>query len=182
MRVLPATLLVGAAAAAGPAQQVLGGLKDFGSNLQDTLQHNMPKLSKPLEAFEEQLKTLSDEARALWEEAANAFPNSMDHNPLFSLPKKHTRRPDSHWDHIIRGSDVQSVWVTGAGGEKEREIEGKLDSYDLRVKKTDPSVLGIDPGVKQLTGYLDDNENDKHLFYWFFESRNDPKNDPVVLC
>ncbi|KAJ6082790.1 hypothetical protein N7499_007664 [Penicillium canescens] len=27
----------------------------------------------------------------------------------------------------------------------------------------------------------DDNEEDKHLFYRFFESRNDPANDPVVL-
>jgi cathepsin A (carboxypeptidase C) len=60
---------------------------------------------------------------------------------------------------------VQSVWVTGAGGTKEREIDGKLEAYDLRVKKVDPSVLGVDPDVKQYSGYLDDNENDKHLFY-----------------
>ena len=29
----------------------------------------------------------------------------------------------------------------------------------------DPSSLGVDPDVKQMSGYLDDNENDKHLFY-----------------
>ena len=60
-------------------------------------------------------------------------------------------------------------------------IDGKLESYDLRVKAVDPSSLKVDPDVKQYAGYLDDNENDKHLFYWFFESRNDPKKDPVVL-
>lgn len=164
MRVLPATLLVGAATAATPAQQVLGGLQDFGNAVQDAMHENLPKINKPLEALQEQLKSLY-EAREFWEEVANAFPQNLDHNPVFSLPKKHTRRPDSHWDHIVRGADVQSVWVTGENGEKEREIEGKLEAYDLRIKKTDPSSLGVDPDVKQYTGYLDDNENDKHLFY-----------------
>jgi L-rhamnose mutarotase len=31
-------------------------------------------------------------------------------------------------------------------------------------------ALGIDPGVKQYSGYLDDDENDKHLFYCEFET------------
>ncbi|KAF4586065.1 carboxypeptidase Y precursor [Ophiocordyceps camponoti-floridani] len=44
----------------------------------------------------------------------------------------------------------------------------------------DTSTLGIDK-VKQFSGYLDDDTKDKHLFYWFFESRGDPANDPVVL-
>ncbi|KAL2003726.1 hypothetical protein VTN02DRAFT_2491 [Thermoascus thermophilus] len=173
MRVLPTTLLIGAAAAAvpQPAQQVLNAPK----------QGAVESLSKPLHHLQEQLKSLSDEARALWDEVSSIFPDAMDRVSMYSLPKKHTRRPDSHWDHIVRGSDVQSVWVTGKNGQKQREIGGKLDSYDLRVKKVDPSSLGVDPDVKQYTGYLDDNENDKHLFYWFFESRNDPENDPVVL-
>jgi cathepsin A (carboxypeptidase C) len=158
MRLLPATLLVGAATAAAPPFQQILGLPKKGA---DTL-------AKPLHDLQEQLKTLSDEARRLWDDVASEFHDSMDHNPVFSLPKKHNRRPDSHWDHVVRGADVQSVWVTGAGGEKEREVDGKLEAYDLRVKKTDPSALGIDPGVKQYTGYLDDNENDKHLFYCEF--------------
>jgi Serine carboxypeptidase len=32
----------------------------------------------------------------------------------------------------------------------------------------------------QYAGYLDVSDT-KHFFYWFFESRNDPKNDPIVL-
>ncbi|KAJ5125201.1 Carboxypeptidase [Penicillium atrosanguineum] len=186
MRLLPATMLVGAASAAAPGfQQVMGihqeQLEDVVKQGSDAFKHSSDAFSKPLEQLKEQFKSLSGEAREMWEEVSNYFPNSMDHAPMLSLPKKHTRRPSSHWDHIVSGQDVQSVWVTGADGNKEREIDGKLDAYDLRVKKVDPSALGVDPDVKQYSGYLDDNENDKHLFYWSFESRNDPENDPVVL-
>jgi len=158
MRLLPATMLVGAATAAAPFQQILSSPKKASESFSETL-------SKPLHNFQEQLENLSDEARNLWDEVSAKFPETMGHNPLFSLPKKHTRRPDSHWDHIVRGEDVQGVWVSNENGEKEREVDGKLEAYDLRVKKADPASLGIDPGVKQYTGYLDDNENDKHLFY-----------------
>ncbi|OAQ97755.1 hypothetical protein LLEC1_00419 [Akanthomyces lecanii] len=53
-------------------------------------------------------------------------------------------------------------------------------NYALRGRTLDPSALGVDT-VKQYTGYLDDNEKNKHLFYWFFESRDDPSNDPLIL-
>lgn len=93
------------------------------------------------------------------------FPEAMDKAAFFSAPKKHTRRPDHEWDHIVRGQEIQDVWVENANGDKERDVDGKLDTYDLRVKKVDPSELGVDPDVKQYSGYLDDNANDKHLFY-----------------
>lgn len=162
MRVIPATMLVGAATAAVPPFQQILGYTEQGA---ESLSKGAESLSKPLHHFQEQLKTLSDDARQLWDEMSSAFPESFDRNPLFSLPKKHNRRPDSHWDHIVRGSDVQGVWVTNSKGEKERDIDGKLENYDLRTKKINPASLGIDPGVTQYTGYLDDNENDKHLFY-----------------
>ncbi|KAJ6508438.1 Alpha/Beta hydrolase protein [Mycena sanguinolenta] len=37
-----------------------------------------------------------------------------------------------------------------------------------------------DNSVKQYSGYLDIAQ-DKHLFFWFFESRGDPASDPLVL-
>lgn len=52
------------------------------------------------------------------------------------------------------------------------------EGHVLRV--ADPSSLGVD-SVQQYSGYFDVEEEDKHFFYWFFESRNDPKNDPVLL-
>ena len=136
--------------------------------------------TKPLHNLQETLKGLTGEARKVWDEVALMFPESFDQASFFSLSKSHTRKHDSEWDHIMKGSDIQSVWVTNAQGDKEREIDGKLDSYSLRTKKVDPKSLGVDK-VKQYSGYLDDDEDDKHLFYWFFESRNDPENDPVVL-
>lgn len=169
---VPSTLLLGASvvsAAVPPYQQILGAPRHGAENIAQPL-HNIQEqikssLSKPIHDIQEQLKTLSAEARQLWEEVSSLFPGSLENTPLISLPKKHSRRPDSQWDHIVRGSDVEAVWVAGANGEKEREIDGRLGAYDLRVKKVDPSALGIDPDVKQYSGYLDDNESDKHLFY-----------------
>ncbi len=54
----------------------------------------------------------------------------------------------------------------------------KFPNHQMRVNKANPASLGIDT-VKQTSGYLD--FEDKHLFYYFFESRNDPVNDPVIL-
>lgn len=61
-------------------------------------------------------------------------------------------------------------------------VEGFSDKsadYALRVKELNPEDLGVDT-VKQWSGYLD-YEDSKHFFFWFFESRNDPANDPVIL-
>eukprot|EP00949_MAST-11_sp_MAST-11-sp1_P003566 g3566.t1 len=35
--------------------------------------------------------------------------------------------------------------------------------------------------VQQYSGYFNLTTGDKHYFYWFFESRGDPANDPVIL-
>jgi cathepsin A (carboxypeptidase C) len=166
MRVLPTTLLIGATAAAvNPVQQVLQAPDEVVESTHGAAPKLAETLSQPLRELKDELKSLTAEAEQVWEEVSNLFPGSLDNIPFFSAAKKHTRRPDSHWDHIVRGSDVQSVWVENANGEKEREVGGRLETYDLRVKSVDPSSLGIDPDVKQYSGYLDDNENDKHLFY-----------------
>ncbi|KEF62456.1 uncharacterized protein A1O9_00428 [Exophiala aquamarina CBS 119918] len=175
MRALSTALLAGVATAAiAPQQQPLQFPKTFPVEAKNVL-------DKQLHNLKDALKGLTAEAAAIWDEVAMMYPEDMSAASFFSSPKKHNRRPDHEWDHIVRGADIQKIWVENADGEKERHIDGKLDTYDLRVKSVDPSVLGVDPGVKQYSGYLDDNEDDKHLFYWFFESRNDPKNDPVVL-
>lgn len=159
MRAFTTSLLIGAAAAAvSPAQQPF----QLPQQLPDAVKSTW---SNQLHNLKDALKGLTTEARAIWDEVALMYPEDMAAATFFSSPKKHTRRPDHEWDHIVRGADIQSVWVDNADGVKEREVDGKLDSYDMRVKKVDPAALGVDPGVKQYSGYLDDNDNDKHLFY-----------------
>lgn len=72
-----------------------------------------------------------------------------------------------------------------AGGPKQDSTEwdyvvknDKFPEHRLRIKT--PNELGLDT-VKQYSGYLDIDEGDKHFFFWFFESRNDSKNDPLIL-
>ncbi|OJD30733.1 carboxypeptidase y [Diplodia corticola] len=173
MRAATSALLLGAATTALAEQQHV-------FQMPRPLAEAAGSWSKPLHNLEDALKSLTGEARQLWDEVAMMFPDSFDNANFFSSPKPHSRKHDSEWDHILKGADIQSVWVDNAQGEKEREVEGKLEQYSLRTKKVDPSSLGVDK-VKQYSGYLDDDEEDKHLFYWFFESRNDPKNDPIVL-
>lgn len=156
MRYFTSPLLIGVATASlfPQQQQVLKAPKQLTESW-----------AKPLEELQQTLKSLKGDAKDIWDEVSNLFPGSVEELNFFSPPKKHTRRPDHYWENIIKGSDIQSIWVQNEDGEREREIEGKLEEYTLRSKKIDPSVLGVDPGVKQYSGYLDDEEDDKHLFY-----------------
>jgi cathepsin A (carboxypeptidase C) len=117
--------------------------------------------SKHMHKIEEALGGLTEEAQAAWEDVAEMYPEDMARAKanMISYPKKHTRRASHEWDHIVHGQDIQ-VALTEEG-----EKDQTLHSYDLRIKKVDPSVLQVDPGVKQYSGYLDDNADDKHLFY-----------------
>ncbi|KAK6199960.1 Alpha/Beta hydrolase protein [Scheffersomyces amazonensis] len=108
--------------------------------------------------FNEPLESISEETKKIWSDLILQFPQSVTNLNFKSNPKKATK-----------GKGKFDVHVT----------DKKFPGHQLRVKST-PESLGVDT-VKQYSGYLDVEEEDKHFFYWFFESRNDPKNDPVVL-
>lgn len=158
MRLSTSALVLGAASSAVgfQDQKILGG-----SN------------GKPAVDVESWTKGLEDifgeasaEAKAAWDEVSMLVPGAfeaMKQQLLPTQPKKSYRKPDSHWDHVVKGASVQDVWVE-KDGERHREVGGRLENYNLRAKKVDPSKLGVDK-VKQYSGYLDDEEQDKHLFY-----------------
>ena len=179
MKLLAPALLAGAATAAWTEQQPLLTPEAVHDAIK-TAGDKASGWTKSLEKLQHELKHLTKEARAVWDEVALMFPESMSQASFFSLPKPHSKRPDSHWDFHTSGKAIQSVWVTNENGERERNVDGNLEAFNLRTKKVDPKSLGVDK-VKQYSGYLDNEEDDKHLFYWFFESRNDPENDPVLL-
>ena len=165
MKLLASTVLLSAASAAIPQkQQVLKNPFAGQASLKDAAKPISDAWSKSLTAISESMQDMTAEARAIWDEVSLLYPGAMDKATFFSSPKPHVRRPDSSWDYIVKGADVQRVWIENSNGEKQREIDGKLESYNMRAKKVDPSKLGVDT-VKQYSGYLDDEENDKHLFY-----------------
>ncbi|KAK2867883.1 hypothetical protein FQN49_003372 [Arthroderma sp. PD_2] len=49
--------------------------------------------------------------------------------------------------------------------------------HSIRIKKQNSSIC--DAHSAQYTGWLD--IGPKHLFFWYFESQNDPENDPLTL-
>jgi cathepsin A (carboxypeptidase C) len=167
MKLLPSAVLLGAASAAVPQQQVLANPLKGQNPLKEAAEAVKPVAdawSKSLNNIAESMKDMTSEAKAIWDEVSAIFPEAMEKATYFSSPKPNTRKPDHTWDYVVKGADIQSVWIENSNGEKEREIDGKLDTYNLRAKKVDPSKLGVDT-VKQYSGYLDDEEDDKHLFY-----------------
>lgn len=105
------------------------------------------------------INELKLQTESIWD----IIPDFVKNMTQLTSPKPFSRKPDSTWDYIIKGTDIHELWIENSNGEKEREIEGNFESYNLRSRNVSPK-LGIDT-VKQYSGYLDDEENDKHLFY-----------------
>lgn len=116
-------------------------------------------LDRTAAAFKVDISSIPAEVKEQWAQIESEYPEMARAHKFFSDPLPHQRRPDSQWDTIVTN---------------EHEFPG----HQLRIKT--PDGLGIDT-VKQFTGYLDIAEGKKHMFVWFFESRNDPENDPVLL-
>jgi len=134
-------------------------------------------LSNALDQVKSTVSDLSAETVAAWEEVSKLYPNDAAAalhalSGAKSKPKPGSKRRDeSEWDIIVDGdSHFSTMDVDGAD---------KLKGTKLRIKK--PTELGIDKGNKQYSGYLDVEDDKKHFFFWFFESRNNASTDPIVL-
>lgn len=111
---------------------------------------------------------LSPEVISIWKEVADLYPGDTTDaiQRLTSKgfkPKQAAKRPDSEYDYVITGDELESMFVKHQGsGEKRKKYAGNFKNKKLRVKK--PNALGIDEDVKQLSGYLDV-DDDKHFFF-----------------
>lgn len=81
-------------------------------------------------------------------------------------------------DKITHPSGLVAQWIPSKHDGKmiQRFSHIKYPSYSLDVSA--PKLC--DPMVKQYSGYLNV-EDDKHFFFWFFESRHKPASDPLLL-
>ncbi|KAJ3289695.1 hypothetical protein HK104_007297 [Borealophlyctis nickersoniae] len=82
-----------------------------------------------------------------------------------------------HWKEQIHHSDKQKDGKVGAWSVHTHEA---FPGKSMRIKETEGLC---DPDVKQYVGYLDveGKNDDKHFFFWFFESRRNPAKDPLIL-
>ncbi|KAI8968842.1 Alpha/Beta hydrolase protein [Mycotypha africana] len=51
-----------------------------------------------------------------------------------------------------------------------------VEGYSVRIKQPQSCEEGV-----QYSGYIDKHDTNDHFFFYFFESRTDPENDPTVL-
>lgn len=110
---------------------------------------------------------VTPEAKATWGEVALFAPGAVrafEDQLLVPKPVKNKSSFNTTWEYTVHGADVQRRYIQDERGNSHRKVDGKLDNFSLRAKKVDPGKLGVDT-VKQYSGYLDDNEKDKHLFY-----------------
>lgn len=78
-------------------------------------------------------------------------------------------------ESVPEGQQKLEMGIRGATKLKAPPVTAR--NHSLRIH--DPSKLDMDE-TKQWSGYLDISDG-KHLFFWFFEARNDPENAPFVL-
>ncbi|KAI5965999.1 CPYA [Candida margitis] len=118
-----------------------------------------------------------DEQSNLFSEVSNYF------NEPLSILTKETKKL---WQEIVLNSELFQKFKSEPPSNKfakKQKFEyyvkdAKYPNHGIRAKS--PKGLGID-SVQQYSGYFDIEDEDKHLFFWLFESRNDPKTDPFVL-
>lgn len=63
------------------------------------------------------------------------------------------------------------------------DVKTIVSPTNVTIRYKEPGKQGVcetTPGVNSYAGYID-LAPDMHTFFWFFESRNDPANDPVTL-
>lgn len=64
-----------------------------------------------------------------------------------------------------------------------KDVKSLTTPSNVTIRYKEPGKDGVcetTPGVNSYSGYIDLAPN-VHAFFWFFESRRDPKNDPITL-
>ncbi|KAG0232181.1 hypothetical protein BGW41_001939 [Actinomortierella wolfii] len=149
-------LLVSTTVSASPSSALRMQDADYGAGEYD---FGMEEHERQFQRPSKDLKNLPDFDRT-WEKIENTV-----HHTIEDL--KHTVEDLKHTVEDVL--DESDEWFKVLKHEA-------YPNMQMRLRK--PKLC--DHGVKQYSGYLDVSAT-KHFFFWFFESRNQPKTDPFVM-
>ncbi|KAH7341395.1 Alpha/Beta hydrolase protein [Rhizoctonia solani] len=109
--------------------------------------------------------------------ALTAAAQRADQAPLHLNPN--FARPGIHSNVTAYGANVRRLELSSLSTDG-FTVAGHqaFPSHQVRVKRVKDFC---DPTVNMYSGYLDVDYGAKHLFFYFFESRNDPDSDPVLM-
>merc|ERR1711907_120394 len=85
---------------------------------------------------------------------------------------------------VLLALGALTLAVSGKHSYTKHSRSGNVSVTGYLDEKSTPNGGLCDPNVAQLSGYYKidaPNKTNEHYFYWMFESRNDPKTDPLLL-
>ncbi|CAG8576989.1 7165_t:CDS:2 [Ambispora leptoticha] len=132
-------------------------LAETTSEVQVTLENNNEKVAENIDDiknFQQGFDEIKHGLEDIWDSIGDVFNHEIDNVKDYLKPKKGNK--NKSWAKILTHDD--------------------FPDYDIKMKE--PKLC--DSSVKQYSGYLDASSN-KHFFFWIFESRNNPKTDPITL-
>lgn len=161
-----ASVLPRTPASAAPAEELHAapgtGNLIWSDNTVDDVKDRIPSLQRPdFSSSIQQLHDAVEDAEASLEE----FFDELKHTIIDSVDSA------SKW--------VQEETVNVKGQAFNRLTHKDFPNYALRIN-TESNSTACDPGVKQYSGYFDIS-NTKHLWFVFFEARNNPDKAPLSL-
>jgi carboxypeptidase C (cathepsin A) len=84
---------------------------------------------------------------------------------------------------------IASFWLLSsqlpfAGAQVPKNPDGvqtiQAPGSNVRIRYKDPEICETTPGVGSYSGYVDLDAN-THMYFWFFEARNNPQEAPITL-
>lgn len=123
-----------------------------------------------------------DELIAKWGNISNLTKSSRESmEKVFEEVENGTELLDRAFERLVSKSIPKaSKWASKLAARSAQVFE-VFETNGNRLRFHSPPSLNVS-STKQYSGYLDFGEDyNNHLFFWFFESRNDPKKDPIIL-
>jgi cathepsin A (carboxypeptidase C) len=81
------------------------------------------------------------------------------------------------WSTLLGVSCASQTVLRGPSASDHTTFQSPNSPHSVRIRQQNETICATDSA--QYTGWLD--VGHKHLFFWYFDSQNDPVNDPLTL-